>query len=273
MTLALVTALTWGVLEVLLLRSAKDIGALRLGFWLMVLGCVLIVPVALAAEPIPDVRQLPVAVIPALVGLAGSALYLVALRDGKLALVSPTVSTSGGIGAVIAILVLGERLGPFTVAALCAAVVGVVLAALRPRSEGSGGMTWAVIAAVLFGAYTVALSVSAQAVGPIWAVAAYRITGIVVLGGILAAARISPKVGRAAMRVLVWAVMLETVGFIAFTVALTLGPVAIVSVIMGQFSTVAILFATLLLRERLLGLQWVGVVLMLSATAFLAAVQ
>ena len=36
----------------------------------------------------------------ALVGLGASTLYMVALRDGKLSLVSPTVATSGGIGAL-----------------------------------------------------------------------------------------------------------------------------------------------------------------------------
>jgi uncharacterized membrane protein len=63
------------------------------------------------------------------------------------------------------------------------------------------------------------------------------------------------------------------VGFVAFTVALTIGPVAVVSVIMGQFSTVAVVLATVVLRERLVRHQWVGVALMLTATAVLGATQ
>jgi uncharacterized membrane protein len=46
-----------------------------------------------------------------------------------------------------------------------------------------------------------------------------------------------------------------------------------VSVIMAQFSTVAVVLATVVLRERLLGHQWVGVVLMLTATAVLGATR
>lgn len=271
--LAVTAALAWGCLEVVLLRAAKDLGALRLGFWLMVLGSVMIVPLALVSGPAPGVEDLTVAVVPALVGLAGSGLYFIALRDGKLALVSPTVGTSGGIGAVLAIVVLGERLGEWAVAALCAAVVGVVLATSARRTGGSGGMGWAIAAAVLLGVYTVVLAVAAQQLGPLWAVAAYRVTGVVVLGSIFLVRRRPPGVGRVAMRKLVGATVLETIGFITFTTALRAGPVAVVSVIMAQFATVAVLMATFLLRERLLVRQWVGVLLMLVATTVLAATQ
>lgn len=272
--LAVAAAFAWGCLEVVLLRSAKDVGALRLGFWLMVLGTGLIVPIALVSGSAPGLDDLPVAILPALVGLAGSGLYFIALREGKLTLVSPTVGTSGGIGAVLAIVVLGEHLGGWTVVALAAAVAGVVLASSAPRTAGgAGGMGWAVAAALLLGVYTVVLAVSAEELGPLWAVAAYRVTGIVVLGSILLFRRQSPGVGRTAMRTLVVAALLETVGFVTFTTALTLGPVAVVSVIMAQFATVAVVLATVLLHERLLTRQWVGVGWMLVATAVLAASQ
>jgi uncharacterized membrane protein len=102
---------------------------------------------------------------------------------------------------------------------------------------------------------------------------AYRITGLVVLGTIFAIGRMSPRVGAQGLRRTFTAATLETVGFLAFTVALTLGPVAIVSVIMAQFSTVAVVLATVVLRERLVPHQWVGVALMLAATAVLGATQ
>ena len=68
-------------------------------------------------------------------------------------------------------------------------------------------------------------------------------------------------------------VTLETMGLLAFTAALDRGPVAIVSVIMAQFSTVAVVLAALLLHERLRRQQWVGVALVIAATTLLAALQ
>ncbi len=48
---------------------------------------------------------------------------------------------------------------------------------------------------------------------------------------------------------------------------------AIVSVIMAQFSTVAVVLAALLLHERLRRQQWVGVALVIAGTTLLAALQ
>ncbi len=73
----------------------------------------------------PRVADLPVAVAPALVGLAGTFLYYLALRRGQLSIVSPTVATSGGIGALMAVVFLGERFSPFGFAGIALAVVGV----------------------------------------------------------------------------------------------------------------------------------------------------
>jgi drug/metabolite transporter (DMT)-like permease len=68
-------------------------------------------------------------------------------------------------------------------------------------------------------------------------------------------------------------VILETMGLLAFTAALDRGPVAIVSVIMAQFSTVAVVLAAVLLHERLRRHQWAGVALVIVATTLLAALQ
>lgn len=272
--LALLCAGAWGSMEVLLLRSAKDLGALRLNLWLMIFGLGLIAPVVVFAGPVPALDELPIAIAPALIGLGASTLYMVALRDGMLSLVSPTVATSGGIGAVLAVLLLGEQLTPVQIGGLAAAVAGVVLATARGRSAATPtGMGWAVLSALLFGLYTVTLAVASDRLGPIWAVVSYRLTGLVVLGAIFAVGRISPRIGAQGLRRTFIAATLETIGFVAFTIALTIGPVAVVSVIMAQFSTVAVVLATVVLRERLVLHQWVGVALMLTATAVLAATQ
>src|ERR671915_60975 len=107
-------------MEVLLLRSAKEVGALRLNLWLMIFGGVLIAPVVIWSGSVPSVEDLPIAIAPALVGLAASTTYMIALRDGILSLISPTVATSGGLGAVLAVILLGERLTPIQIGGLTA---------------------------------------------------------------------------------------------------------------------------------------------------------
>ena len=270
--LALLTALTWGVNELLLLRAAKQMHALTLGLWLMIFGALLIVPLAWVVDPVPSLGDVPYAVAPALIALAGTFAYWLALREGLLSIVSPTVATSGGVGAVIAIVALGERFPPLGLLALGIAVAGVVLATFS-RTGTAKGIWWAVLSAILLGCYNVTLAASTARIGPVWSVASYRITGLLVLVPIALATRVPVAVDRPQLRLLGAATLLETIGFVALTSALDIGPVAVASVVMAQFSTVAVLLAALVLHERLLRHQWLGVAMMIAATTMLAAIQ
>jgi drug/metabolite transporter (DMT)-like permease len=238
----------------------------------MLFGVVLIVPLAVMVDPVPALHDVPYAVAPALVALGGSFAYWLALRDGMLSIISPTVATSGGIGAVIAIVVLGERFTPVGLLGLGVAVAGVVLATFS-RKGTAKGVWWAVLAAILLGLYTVTLATSTARIGPTWSVTAYRLTGIAVLAPIAFATHVPLALDRPRARLMAGAAMLETVGFIAFTSALDIGPVAVVAVIVAQFSTVAVVLATVVLHERLLRHQWIGVAMMIASTTLLGALQ
>lgn len=271
--LALITAVLWGIMEVVLLRTAKQVGAFTVALWLAVLGGVLAVPIAIASGPVPGAAELALALAPGLLGLGATFLYLVALRVGQLTVVSPTVATSGGIGALLAVTFLDERFKIAVALAVVASVIGVVMASSSGRGRVTGA-GWAVPAALLFGAYTTALAVSAERVGPLWAVLGYRIATLVVLvpiGLFVSGLRLSlPQDVRA---LVVLATLLETAGFSAFSVALDLGPVAIVSVIMAQFTTVAVVLAALLLNEELRSHQWAGVAIVIGSLVALGTLR
>jgi drug/metabolite transporter (DMT)-like permease len=271
--LALITALMWGVMEVLLLRVAKQAGAFTVALWLSVIGGLLALPIAVVSGPPDDRGQLALALVPGLLGVGATFLYLVALRVGKLTVVSPTVATSGGVGAVLAVVFLDERFQVVVALAVVASVVGVVLASAS-RREGVTGAGWAVPAALLFGAYTTTLAVSAERVGPMWAVLGYRAATLLVLvpaGVVMGGLRLSlPREVRAPI---VAAALLETTGFAAFSVALGLGPVAIVSVVMAQFTTVAVVLAAVVLRERLRPHQWAGVAIVIGSVVALGTLR
>ncbi|HEY6567506.1 MAG TPA: EamA family transporter [Actinomycetota bacterium] len=270
--LALVTALAWGTTELLMIRAAKGLPAATLGLWLMLFGAVFILPIALWSDPLPSVRDLPIAIAPALIGLAGSFAYWLALRDGMLSIVSPTVATSGGVGAVIAITILGERFSTVGLIGIAVAVAGVVLATFT-RAGTAKGVWWAVLAAVLLGCYTVTLAAATERIGPLWSVASYRLTGILVLLPLVAMSQPTIGLERPMRRLVFGAAALETVGFVAFTSALDLGPVAVVAVVTAQFSTVAVVLAAVVLHERLLPHQWVGIAMMIGATTLLGAMS
>lgn len=272
--LASLAAIAWGWTEFLMIRAARRLHPVRLGMWLMLLGTGLALPLALATGSPPRAVDLPVAVLPALVGVAGTFVYYLALGRGQLSIVSPTVATSGGFGALLAVVFLNERFSPFGFVGIVLAVVGVVLAAFAGRGSGSAaGIGWAVLGAVLFGVYALTLSFSTDAVGVAWTVAMFRIAGLGLLGCVALSLRLPLRLTAQEARLVAGTVVLETAGLLAFTAALDRGPVAIVSVIMAQFSTVAVVLAAVLLHERLRQHQWVGVGLVIVATTLLAASQ
>lgn len=271
--LALITALMWGIMEVLLLRTAKQVGAFTVALWLSTLGGVLAVPIAIASGPVPEASELAWALVPGLLGLGATFLYLVALRVGQLTVVSPTVATSGGIGALLAVLFLDERFRVVVALAVVASVLGVVMASASGRGRVTGA-GWAVPAALLFGAYTTALAVSAERVGPLWAVLGYRIATLLVLVPIgLAMPGLRLSLAKDVRALVVVATLLETAGFAAFSVALDLGPVAVVSVIMAQFTTVAVVLAAVVLNEKLRSHQWAGVAIVIGSLVALGTLR
>ena len=71
--LAVITALVWGVMEVLLLRMAKQAGAFTVTVWLSVLGGMLALAIAIVSGPPgDDGGQLALALNPGLLGLGAT---------------------------------------------------------------------------------------------------------------------------------------------------------------------------------------------------------
>ncbi|HJR98382.1 MAG TPA: EamA family transporter [Actinomycetota bacterium] len=271
--LATVTALAWGLAELLMLQGARRLSPLALARWLMVVGTVMILPIAVLTGPPPELGDVPFAALPALFALGGTLAYFRALRMGQLTIVSPTVATSGGLAAVVAMLVLGERFSVLVLLGLALGVAGVVLATFVRGGGRAEGVGWAVLGAVLLGVYTIALAASSERIGPVWSVAAYRLTGLIVLWAIAPFAGGPLGLPRSELGLVLKAATIETIGFAAFTTALDLGPVAVVAVVSAQFSSVAVVLGAVVLHERLHQHQWLGVAMMICSTTLLVALQ
>jgi drug/metabolite transporter (DMT)-like permease len=270
--LAAATAVTWGFGELVYLRITKALGGWTAYLWGSIFGLVLIIPVAIASgAPTSGVGDFAFAIGGALVGVAGALLYALALQHGKLSIVSPVVSAAAGVSAVLAVLVLGEHLGASTAIAIVGAVVGVALTAWVAQGAGHGRATvLALFAALGLGTYNLLLARSADDIGPIWAIVAFRVASVAVLWPVVRA-RGELRLPEAGRRWLVLSSVLETIGFCTLAIALSRGPVAVVAVVASQYPVIAVTGAALLLRERLRTRQWVGVALVLASVAVLSA--
>ena len=129
----LAAAVLWATATLASSRSSRMIGSRVVLAWVMIVGTIVGLPVAVASGVPSDV---PMGTFPllAIAGVCYSAgLYATykALTIGKVSIVAPIVATEGGVGALIAVA-LGDTLVLSAALLLVVIATGVVLATIEP---------------------------------------------------------------------------------------------------------------------------------------------
>jgi len=220
LALGLLAAGAWGLTDVTAAVLSRRVGSLRATAWaqlttLVVLGGLLLLTgTALPADPVVVAAALGC-------GVVGGVAYLTfftALRHGPITVVSPVVSMYGGLSVVLAVVLLGETVGPVQALGTGVAVMGVVLVSVvvdpagrRPRLVGPG-VIYALWSLVAFALLTVALSPVIDAGGWLPVLVLARLANASTAWGVLAGSRMTGRwSGRTAAADLVVAVPLGEV--------------------------------------------------------------
>jgi drug/metabolite transporter (DMT)-like permease len=265
--LGTLTAISWGVADVLVTYVSRRAGFLRTVLLSQAFGVALLLVVALALDDLPAVST---AQLLALVGLgpvavAAYAGFYRALELGPIAIVSPVVSANGAIVVVLAVFVLGESLTAVQ-AVGCLLVFGfIVLAAREPRSEvaegGGGGIRLALIASMAFGGYLFGLAALADELGWLVPILIARAATVAIVFAVTVA-RPPPGSGslaRTGLLVCAAAGLLDASGYLAFNRGAEVGEVAITSAAAAAYPVIPILVGLFVLRERIAWHQLVAV--------------
>jgi drug/metabolite transporter (DMT)-like permease len=206
--------------------------------------------------------------------VAGLVLEYSALRQGKVGIVTPVVSTEGAIAAVLAVAA-GEALGVAQAGVLAIVALGVVLAGVAPEEPTSDQRKsvafWlAALAALSFGIGIFATGHLSASFPVGWAVLPPRLVGVAAVTIPLAMSR-RLKIARSALPLVVCTGLAEVLGFVSFAVGAR-DSVAVAAVLGSQFAAVASVAAYVFLRERLTRLQLAGVVVIVVGVAALTVV-
>lgn len=266
------SALSYAASDLFSQRVTRRTRALTQVVWVLATGFVIIVPVALLVDGLPDGdAQWRAAGMAALAGVAYVAAFSCLLRGlhaGDLGLVS-TLNSLQGAYAVVAFVLLGQ---PVTLAlglALALCVFGAVLTSVQDRTRTTGGAFWAFASGILFAAVMLCYS---YADGISWLSQA-SISRTVSLALALPAALLtgSLAVPKALRPVAVGAGVLELGGLLLLTVSLSLGPLTVAGVTTTQFGTFAVILGFIFLGERPRRHQWFGIACTLAGVTALAA--
>jgi drug/metabolite transporter (DMT)-like permease len=199
-----------------------------------------------------------------------------ALRVGQVGLVAPIVSTEGAAAALIAVAA-GEAISAGVGLALAVIAGGVaVAAASRAPDEVAGrsalrAPSFAVAAALCFGASIYATGRASEVLPLGWVVAPPRVVGTILVAlPLLSTAEL--RLTRPLLPLVVGAGVAEVAGFAAYAVGARHG-IAVSAVLASQFAAIAGVAAYFVFRERLTRVQLAGIAAVVGGVAALTLLQ
>jgi drug/metabolite transporter (DMT)-like permease len=269
--LGLTAAVLWAFVNLRVAAVSRGLDPIVAMFVMLSASILVTVPLALAVDGLPSAlhgRAVAAAALAGLLEISGFVCYLKAVQRGSMAVVAPLIGLEGGVAAVIAVIG-GEPVSVTLGAAITVAVVGTALACASPGERTAAGAGWAILAGLQFGVM-LTLFGATNAVGSFTAVSVARAAGLIVLVPILLARR-RPHTERRVIGSIALSGVVDAFAFGAFTAAAAIGPVSVASVCAAQFSTISVVFAIVLLRDRPAPIQVVGIALTLVGTTVIAA--
>jgi len=269
-------------------RLVRVVSWLTLGVAMFFAGAVLFIVPALLVDGLPfgagELRDLGLAALGGLLYAVATPCFLLALRVGRLSLVTVLACLDGVFAAVI-VIAMGERIGAAAGAGLACAAAGGLLAAVerRPPSpeggieSGAGDRRGVRIAAGAGLALLTSLAMaglflcfgSIQAFSPFTTVTVASLAGLAVLLPMALVRRLTlPPQDHA--RGVVGVSVLDAFALLAGSAGLALGPVAVAAVLQAQTATISTLLGIVALRERPAWWQVIGIVTTIFGVSLLA---
>jgi drug/metabolite transporter (DMT)-like permease len=276
--LALASAVVYGTSDFLGGFASRRSSTLSVVIWSQAVGLVLLAGVL----PIFGGHAQPGDVLwGALCGVAGAVAIVSLYRGlsvGTMGIVSPISAVFGAaIPVLYGLVVRGEHPTWFASAGIVAALVAVVLVSADPRAGARRtsvfppGIPEALIAGAGFGAYFIALAQTRSDAGMVPLLAA-RVTSVALLlgGGLLFGGSAGVRLARPALVLVVLCGALDVTANVLYVLAAHHGLLAIVAVLTSLYPAATVALAAIVLRERLVRVQWIGVALALGGAAFIA---
>jgi drug/metabolite transporter (DMT)-like permease len=268
--LALGASLVWGVADFVGPLWARTWGTLRVMFWAQIGGLAAIAVAVAARGQTPDRWAVLLAAPAALSGILGLYAYYHGMTVGAVSVIAPIAGASAVVPVLFGIAA-GDSPNAAQIAGIPCAIVGVAAASLE-RSGGSmrlaAGVGLAALAAVGFGFYFPPMHAAGRA-DFWWASLVFRATALVVVGLTVAVRRPVLRLPRRELAIAAAVGIGDTLGNVLFAAAAGHGLVSLTSVLASLYPVVTVLLAAQVLRERVSGVQRVGILLTLAGVVLI----
>ena len=211
-------------------------------------------------------------VVAGLVGLVGLSAAYRGMAIGVVSVVS-TIAATGPVIPIVVGLVLGERPSLLQFGGIVVTLAGIALLAFDRRPQAGGklvpGVGLALLAALAFGVFLVAIRYASRP-DPLWGVLATRTGSVLALLLLGLAFRSRIKVPRADLPSLFAVGVLDVSADVFFAFATTIGLLSIVSILSSLYPVATVILARIVLKERMVRVQQVGIVLALAGVLLIS---
>ena len=184
-----------------------------------------------------------------------------------------TIAATGPVIPILVGLVLGERPSVLQFVGILVTLAGIGLLAFDRRPQSGGklvpGVGLALLAALAFGIFLVAIKYASRP-DPLWGVLATRTGSVSALLLLGLAFRSRIRVQRTDMLPLLTVGVLDVSADVFFAFATTIGLLSIVSILSSLYPVATVILARIVLKERMLRLQQVGIGLALAGVLLIS---
>ena len=274
--LALLSSLLWGSADFLGGLTTRRLPAMAVVGWSQAVGlCAVTVAAAVSGGLRAPGEWLAWSMLGGTAGAAGLVAFYTALSAGTMGVVSPlaalgvVVPVAGGLAAGDepgALQVLGMVLG----GAGAVAAAGPELSGRTLRTAAARSVLLALTAGFCFGVALLAIQRGAES-SPLMTMVGMRGTSVLAFAAIGLAVRGHGGVRPRDLQAIVAIGVMDVSANLVFAVASTRGMDSVVAVLGALYPVVTVLLGAVVLRERILPVQRVGVVVALGGVALLAA--
>jgi drug/metabolite transporter (DMT)-like permease len=279
LALALGASVAWGGSDFVAGLASRRMPLLAVLVGSQVAGLALLLALlAVTGEAPPPGSAVVAAAVAGVAELLGFAALYQGLALGPMSVVAP-ISSAAALVPAVASLATGERPATAAVVGMGLVLMGAALACAerdadvdgRRRATAVPGAALAVLAALSFGAFFVAMDTAADEAGAAWAVALNRSTSVSVL--VFAVALMRPRMGfaRADLATVATVGLLDAAANAMFAFALTQGLTSTVSVLGSLYPVTTVVLAAMVLDERVAPRQAAGVAIVLAGIGLVSA--
>ena len=272
------TAIIFAIGTLASARSSRTLGAPQVVAWSSLVGLVLVGPFVLR-DGIPTNLDRNAWLLLAIAGVGnvlGFTSVFLALRVGKIGVVSPIVATQGVFAAVLA-AVGGKSIEPLIAFVLLAIVVGIIIAAKSrdpapiPNENNLRAALFASAGATFFGLSLFAVGMLSGLLPLAWLLLPGRAVGVLALAvPLIVASRL--RVTKATAPLLALVGICDIAGITMYAIGAQQN-IAVTAVVASQMAPMAAVLSYFIFGERLGKGQIVGLVVILSGVTVLSFLQ